>query len=550
MNTVTEASVVTATPPTRPAVAPRFAIPGRSNPDDAPEAPARVILPSVRVPVDGVSISASARELFTVIAAKQDLFYRGGMVVRLIQEEGQTAVEPLRDEAAQSCFEKYVRFTKRRKAIDMWLDNPVNITKAMAKQYLASDECRQLLPRLKGLVNCPVLVEREGAIHQVNIGFDPATGLYVANQSPVEELNLAEAVKRLNFLLAEFDFKTAGDRSRALMSFLTPALKFGGFIKGPIPIEVAEANESQSGKSYRQQLVAAVYHEKLGVVTRKSGGVGSMEETFQSHLVSGKAFIQLDNVRGKLDSQLVEAFITANGPFATRVPYHGNVDVDPSKHMIFISSNGFESTKDLANRSCIVRINKRADYNYPLINGNDLATHAFEHHVDYLAAVFAVIRHWHAAGKPRTAETRHDLREWCQVGDWIVVNVFNSAALMDGHDEAKQRASNTSLGFFRNLAVKLEVEGRLNQQLSATNLADFCEEADVVIPNLSEANSHDPKQRRAHIGKLMRAVLDGAGECGRVWEGYRVVAAEANVLNASGQPDTRTHYTVTKVESA
>ena len=271
-----------------------------------------------------------------------------------------------------------------------------------------------------------------------------------------------------------------------------------------------------------------------------------MEETFQSHLVSGKAFIQLDNVRGKLDSQLVEAFITANGPFATRVPYHGNIEVDPSKHMLFISSNGFESTKDLANRSCIVRINKRADYNYPLIDGNDLAAHAFEHHVDYLAAVFAVIRHWHAEGKKRTVETRHDLREWCQVGDWIVVNVFNSAGLMDGHDEAKQRASNPSLGFFRNLAVKLEAEGRLNLPLSATNLADFCQEAEVDIPNLSEESSCDPKQRRAQIGKLMRAVVDGSGECGRVWEGYRVVAAEVNVVNAQGQADTRTHYTVTK----
>jgi hypothetical protein len=545
MNTTTETQSVIATPPKQPAVAPTFKI---RRPDDPPEEPTRVILPSVRVPKDGMSISRSAHELFTVIATKQDLFYRGGLVVRLICENGQAAVEPLSDEAAQSCFEKYVRFTKRKLIVDMWLETDVNISKAIAQQYLASDECRQLLPRLTGVVNCPVLVERAGAIHQINSGFDPATGLYVTNQGVVEELGLDEAVGRLNFLLAEFDFKTPADKSRALMSLLTPALKFGGFIQGPIPIEVAEANESQSGKSYRQQVVAAVYREKLGVVTRRSGGVGSMEETFQSQLVNGKAFIQFDNVRGKLDSQLVEAFITANGPFATRIPYRGSVEVDPSKHIIFISSNGFESTKDLANRSCIVRINKRPNHNYPLNNGKDLATHVFENNTRYLAAVFAVVRHWYAAGKQRTADTRHDLREWCQVGDWIVVNVFKSAALMDGHDEAKQRASNSSLVFFRSLAVKLEAEGRLDVQLTATNIADFCEEADIVIPNLSEANRLDPKHRRTQVGKLMKAVLEGAGECGRVWEGFRVVAAEANVPDAEGQPDTRKYYTVTKVE--
>ncbi len=547
MNTATETQSVIATQPKRPALAPAFRIP---SPDDPPEAPTRVILPSVRVPRDGVPISDSARELFTVIADKQNLFYRGGLVVRLICENGQAAVEPLSDEAAQSCFEKYVRFTKRKQNGDMWLENHVNINKAMAKQYLASDECRQLLPRLKGVVNCPVLVERAGAIHQINSGFDPATGLYVANQGVVEELGLDEAVARLNFLLAEFDFKTPADKSRALMSFLTPALKFGGFITGPVPIEVAEANASQSGKSYRQQVVAAVYHEKVGIVTRKSGGVGSMEETFQSQLVNGKAFIQFDNVRGKLDSQLLEAFITANGPFATRVPHHGSLDVDPSKHIIFISSNGFESTKDLANRSCIVRINKRLNHNYPLVEGKDLVTHVFENHTRYLAAVFAVVRHWHDAGKQRTNDTRHDLREWSQVGDWIVVNVFRGARLMDGHEEAKQRASNSSLAFFRSLAVKLEAEGRLNVELTATNIADFCEEADIVIPNLSQANNRDPQHRRTQVGKLMKAVLDGAGECGREWEGFRVVAAQGNVLNAGGQSDTRTHYTVTKVEQA
>lgn len=159
MNTATETQSVIATQPKRPAIAPAFRIP---SPDDPPEAPTRVILPSVRVPRDGVPISDSARELFTVIADKQNLFYRGGLVVRLICENGQAAVEPLSDEAAQSCFEKYVRFTKRKQIDDMWLETHVNINKAMAKQYLASDECRQLLPRLKGVVNCPVLVEREG----------------------------------------------------------------------------------------------------------------------------------------------------------------------------------------------------------------------------------------------------------------------------------------------------------------------------------------------------------------------------------------------------
>ena len=105
------------------------------------------------------------------------------------------------------------------------------------------------------------------------------------------------------------------------------------------------------------------------MVTKKGGGVGSMEETFNDHLVKGRVFIQFDNVRGKLDSQYLESFLTADGPFSCRIPYHGSVSIDPSKFIVFISSNGFEATKDLANRASIIRIRKREGFQYRNLNG-------------------------------------------------------------------------------------------------------------------------------------------------------------------------------------
>lgn len=347
------------------------------------EQSAKPAKPFVPVPSGTTTISESARLLFTAIAPTNELFNRGGVVVRMMDDDGGKVVRPLDETAAQSFFEKFVTFQKRVRVGEGWYPSETVITRAVASQYLKSDECRTLLPRLKGVVNCPVLVERDGTLHQVNSGYDAVTGLFVANQTAVPEVALAEAVRRLGSLLEEFDFKTPADRARALMSMITPALRFGGFLTGSVPVEVAEANLSQSGKSYRQQLVAAIYHEKVALANKRVGGVGSMEETFQSHLAGGKAFIQFDNVRGRFDSQLVESFLTANGPFPVRTPYSSNVNVDPSKHVLFISSNGFESTKDLANRSSIVRINKRLNHNYRLYDDCDLVTHVYNHYTDY-----------------------------------------------------------------------------------------------------------------------------------------------------------------------
>lgn len=500
--------------------------------------------PVVMVPSGGITVTMSAESLFRAIGPKHQLFHRGGAVVQLTQEDGRLIIKAVDPASATSLFEKHVEFRQQRRVSTTVVHEATVINETTAKIYLKAEACQTLLPALNGVVNCPLLVERNGELHQVNSGYDPATKLYVANTVTVPVIAVEEAVENLNSLLIDFRFKTEADRSRALASFLTPALKFGGFITGPVPVEVAEANLSQSGKSYRQQLVAAVYRERMAVVTKKAHGVGGMEETFQKHLLDGCGFIQFDNVRGKLDSQLVEAFMTSRGGFPVRIAFHPEVAVDPSKHVLFISSNGFESTKDLANRSLIVRIIKREGCNFPLHDGLDLVEFVFNNHVRFLASVYAVIRHWHRAGKPRTAETRHDFKEWCQVCDWIISNVFDAAALMDGHEEAKLRVSNPNLTFFRNLAVKLEDAERLGEGLTASNIAEFCADEDVELPNLGEKGRDDAQTRRTHVGRIMKAILDGADQ--RNWEGYRVVRVETVVGDCNG--DGRGRYRITKVE--
>jgi hypothetical protein len=71
----------------------------------------------------------------------------------------------------------------------------------------------------------------------------------------------------------------------------------------------------------------------------------------------------------------------------------------------------------------------------------------FEWQPILMGSVFAVVQERHRQGKPKTTETRHDFREWCQTLDWIVQNIFHEAALMDGHEAAKERAANPISAF-------------------------------------------------------------------------------------------------------
>ena len=175
-------------------------------------------------------------------------------------------------------------------------------------------------------------------------------------------------------------------------------------------------------------------------------------------------------MRGKLDSQYLESFLTAEGTFPARIPYHGTITVDPSKFIVFISSNGFESTKDLTNRASIIRIRKRENYQYRTLDGKDLAQLMFLWQPILMGSVFAVVEEWHRRGKPKTSETHHDFREWCQALDWIVQHIFRAAPLMEGHEAAKQRAANPNLSFLRVVAIKLNERHRLDEQIRPVKL--------------------------------------------------------------------------------
>src|SRR5438067_11374824 len=132
-----------------------------------------------------------------------------------------------------------------------------------------------------------------------------------------------------------------------------------------------------------------------------------------------------------MDSAHLEAFLTAEGSFPARVPYRSEVQIDPDRFFILLSSNGVEATRDMANRSSIIRIRKRESFTYSDFSEGDLLSHIRANQSYYQGCVFAVIREWYRAGRPKSCELRHDFRGWFQALDWIVQNPFRAAPLME-----------------------------------------------------------------------------------------------------------------------
>jgi hypothetical protein len=510
-----------------------------------------VSLPAVELPSGNVTITDCAEKLFSLIAPRQQMFGRGGVVVVLIRrDDGLLQLEILRAAAARSAFEKYGRlFAWRSGAKGEPVLKPANCPHDMADALLQSEEAKRLLPRVQGLLNCPIIREFNGELGFAGRGYDTATNMLITAGEAPPDVELGEAATALWGLLGDFEFQSEGDKARAMASLLSPALKTGGFLSGKVPADVAEADQSQSGKTYRQRMIAAIYNEKPSMVTSREGGVGSVDESLNQQLVAGRPFIQLDNFRGRFESAHLEAFLTADGMFSCRVPHRGEVSVPADSYFIFLTSNGVDTTRDLANRSLIIRIRKKPlNYAFTRYPEGGLLEHVRAKQTYYLGCVFAVIREWHRRGKPRSAETRHDFREWVQMLDWIVQNLLGGAPIMDGHRQAQERVSNPAMVWLRNVALQIEQAGDLNRSLSATDLHELCDSADIGIPGLKPGA--DENKGRKLIGTVMGKLFKDGDEI--EIDGFRVVREERYVErdnpNDGGAFRAKT-YTVTRTNN-
>jgi hypothetical protein len=472
--------------------------------EGGPTASAAGKLPQVVLPSNGVTISVCAQELFQLIAPSKRLFGRGGAVMGLSRrDDGLLALEVLRPAAARSFFEKFATlFAWRIGPKGGFVLKPTVCPHDMADALLQSEEAAKLLPRVQGLINCPVLREVDGQLAAAGPGYDEATRLLITGGRLPPVVELDEAVAALLGLLAEFDFQTEGDMARAVASLISPALRAGGFLKGRVPADVAEADQSQSGKTYRQKLIAALYNERVSLVTNREGGVGSIDESLNQQLVAGRPFIQFDNFRGRFASAHLEAFLTADGAFPCRVPYGGEVSVPPENYFVFLSSNGVDTTRDFANRSNIIRIRKKPPgFMFQQYEEGDLLSRVRRRQAYYLGCVFAVIREWHERGRLRTGETRHDFREWVQLVDWIGQNIFGTVPVMEGHQQAQERVSNPALVWLRSVVLAINDTGELEVGLTATEVYGLCESCDINVPGMRPGADEDKGKKV--IGTIM-----------------------------------------------
>ena len=473
-------------------------------------------LPPVLLPGNGVSITDTAMKLAEVYQnadAELRLYNRGNVVFGVSRDNNGAMLSLLSAQRACSEFERVATLLKR--------DNrggvvPAICSPATAKTIISSSAFLNSLPKINLVTNSPVILKNEDKTCRVINTYDAASGI-LSTGKPVETVGLDEAVRMLNNLLADFHFQGGGDKSRALAALLTPALVSGKVLDARAPIMMLQADKSQSGKGFFTKLLGAVYNELPSTVAQRNGGVGSIDESFDTALTLGRPVIVLDNLRGKLNSPQMEAFMTAD-IYSARVPYSEPAVIDPKRYFIMATSNNFELTQDMANRSCIIRIFKQSrTYRYRTFPEGNILRHIRANQPKYLGAVFAVVEEWVRQGCPAMPDSSHDFREWCSALDWIVRNILHEAPLMTGHREAQLSTQCSEIGWLQNVWKCISDVGSAKEELTAYQVAQCCDCGDMELPGacgipLNKLDDNGIKQVSSQIGRRFTKLFNDLGE--------------------------------------
>jgi hypothetical protein len=471
---------------------------------------ARHVMPFPDVHVNIGEIERPAELLAGAMRYRKEIFFRKpdmrseeGLPV-LLDDKGRMSI--LGAAQASSEFERVARVKKMNAE---GADSKAVCPEAFARIIIASRFFRKNLLPLVIVSRCPML-KMDGTDLAVISGYDRQTGIYAMGIEP-ETMGLEDAVQILMEPYAEFKFATPGDKSRHFANVISPALVLSGILPYRAPIAFNEADASQTGKGKLNQMTAAIYGDEPAAINQTHGGVGGMIETFDTLLISGRLFLNFDNLTtppgktGVFNSEKLCSFMT-EPQYSARMPHAASACINPKLHVVMATTNNCVLSIDLMNRTNPVRILHQPGKKFRDYKEGGIIEHVKANSGRLIGAVFAVCKEYVKAGKPRTDVVAHDsgFTPWFQSMDWIGRNLLGLAPMLEGYEKVKVRMTSPELTWLRELSLAVKGTDRLGRPLQARELLEICAEKGVNLPGTDEGESPDLLNHDVQQALLMK----------------------------------------------
>lgn len=401
------------------------------------------VKPKVELPGDDRLLSAFAADLAKILK-EHGLYQRGG--VAFIVNRQQDGLEAITPQMLRTLVEDHLVCYRIRPVRGMDLSLERTMAEDDAKGVLSSQQFIDRLPELEKVATARLPVMRSnGTIQLLPAGYDQESMTLTLPHCEFDEnLRLPAARKFIDELLGEFPFADSGRSKPVAVSAM-----LGLFAVGLLPPETLRpviiyvANAEGAGKTLLAKCAISPVHGSV----KTDGDLKDKTETAKELLtaiIEARPYILFDNCKKHLDSSYLEGFVTATF-WSGRILGISRSFCGRNNVTVLVTGNGCTVSPDLRRRSLFVELfmkEERAEDRefHRILDDAELLTMR----ADILAALWAMIREWDIAGRPKPKRTHSSFPRWAEIIGGIVEFVgygcplesaeIQSAADTDGAD--------------------------------------------------------------------------------------------------------------------
>jgi len=345
--------------------------------------------------------------------------------------------------------------------------DPYQVVRTMPKEVaegvLQSVAFWPELPEIARVAAVPMPVVRSwdddgwptGAIDLLQPGYDHQAEIFTFDiPSSYEEMTLAEASEYLRSIYEHFPFsdwtEVGGVRnSRSLAVQIATALgQFARFLlpKGTLRLgTIYNANSQRSGKSLLLKMSVIPVAGELAAQSWKSDD-DELRKALDSEVLRGSSYIVFDNVRGHVSSPTLEGFMTSP-TWTGRVLGESRMFTADNDVTVYLTGNECTTSTDINHRCLFVDLFVAEaaiqDRKVPRVI-DDAWLLDWKNRRKILSALWAIVRAWDQAGRPRaTGKLRNGFERWCGImGGMVEVAGFGDAlgeVEIDGAGDTQDR---------------------------------------------------------------------------------------------------------------
>lgn len=378
---------------------------------------------------------------------------------------------------------------------------PKDIAGDTLRSYNFLDQQRPI--RRINVVPMPIM-RADGRVDLLREGYDwDSKVLSIASGLPEYELMPVEEAKRVVMeFFKGFDFEgkdaeTGLSRSMNahVAGMLTP---FCLGLLSPlalVPMFIYTANTRRGGKTL---LVKSILYTCYGTAPASSFGKDEEElrKILDTKALSAASYIFFDNVKRKISSGFLEAFLTQPTWGGRTMATQKDFGVD-KQTIVYVTSNHVRTSDDIAGRALFVDLFVETTdvqaREFPVVIDD---THLMQPSVRHslLSAMWSMVKHWEAMGRPVGKKKLVSFEEWSRVIGGIVM----AAGFGDPIEPPKLVFGNTDGAEMIELVTELATELAQDETMQMVEhkmdrIVEICVEKDLFVDKIDGKWIH-PKE--------------------------------------------------------